>query len=76
MLQEPYQIIDLTTENLQDYNLLCLQSKKDSEGYKAKIAWFKNRFQEGLRIKLLNVLEGKRGYRTRGFIEYIPGDYT
>jgi GNAT superfamily N-acetyltransferase len=36
----------------------------------------KDRFKEGLRIKLLLVNEGSRGgFTSRGFIEYIPGEY-
>ena len=76
MTKEPYQIIDVTEENLKEHNLFCFQSKKNTEGYQGKVAWFKERFKEGMRIKILNVLEGERGYATRGFIEYIPGEYN
>ncbi|NHJ85898.1 MAG: hypothetical protein FK734_10580 [Asgard group archaeon] len=76
MTIEPYKIIDVTIDNLEQNNLFCLQSKKDSLGYQAKVNWFKDRFKEGMKIKILNVHEGKRGYRTRGFIEYIPSEYT
>jgi L-amino acid N-acyltransferase YncA len=44
-------------------------SKKKSEGYGRKLAWLKNRFSEGMRIKMLTLPE-------RGFIEYIPGEYA
>ncbi len=37
----------------------------------------KKRFKEGLRLKLLLINEGpRRGFTSRGFIEYIPGEYT
>jgi N-acetylglutamate synthase-like GNAT family acetyltransferase len=50
-----------------------LQSKKNSEGYRDKAEWLRKRFKEGLRLKLLLVNEGaRRGFRARGFIEYVP----
>ena len=37
----------------------------------------KDRFKDGLCLKLLLINEGpKRGFTSRGFIEYIPGEYT
>lgn len=70
-----YKIIDITPDNVDKYDLLCVKSKKQSEGYQNKLTWFKERYLEGLRIKLLMVNE--RGKMTsRGFIEYIPGEYT
>ncbi len=33
------------------------------------LAWLKKRFDEGLKIKMLELPE-------RGFIEYIPGEYA
>jgi hypothetical protein len=44
-------------------------SKKKSEGYRKKLDWLQQRFNEGLRIKML-------GQGERGFIEYIPGEYA
>ena len=44
-------------------------SKKKSEGYQRKLRWFKDRFAEGMRIKMLALPE-------RGFIEYIPGEHA
>jgi len=41
-------------------------SKPDLPGYREKLAWVKERFQEGLRIKVV-------GRGSRGFIEYMPG---
>lgn len=76
-IQETYRIIDVNRANIDRYGLFCLQSKKNTEGYKNKIEWAKKRFNEGLRVKLLLVDEGaKRGFRARGFIEYIPGKYA
>ena len=76
-IRKAYRIVDINKANIGEYGLFCLQSKKNTEGYKKKVAWVKERFNEGLRVKLLLVNEGaKRGFRTRGFIEYIPGEYA
>ena len=72
-----YKIVDLNEANIDDYGAFCLQSKKKTKGYRDKFEWIKERFREGLRLKLLLVNEGaKRGFRARGFIEYIPGEYA
>ena len=44
-------------------------SKRKSEGYARKLRWLKQRFAEGLRIKMFALPE-------RGFIEYIPGEFA
>lgn len=76
-IREAYRIVDVNEANIDRYGLFCLQSKKNTEGYKNKIAWAKECFSEGLHVKLLLVDEGaKRGLRARGFIEYILGEYT
>jgi hypothetical protein len=70
-----YEIIDVTPNNMDEFDLFCVKSKKKSEGYINKSDWFRARYKEGLRIKLLWVND--RGKMTsRGFIEYIPGEYT
>jgi GNAT superfamily N-acetyltransferase len=75
--QEAYRIVDVNQANIGQCGLLCLKSKKKTEGYKNKVKWAKERFRDGLRIKLLLVNEGaKRGLTARGFIEYIPGEYA
>lgn len=72
-----YQIVDVNAANVDSVGSFCLQSKKHTEGYKAKVEWMKRRFREGLRYKLLLVNEGaKRGFRARGFVEYIPGEFA
>lgn len=76
-VQRAYRIVDVNKANIDEYGLFCLQSKKKTEGYRNKLEWAKERFKEGLHIKLLLVNEGaKRGFRARGFIEYIPGEYA
>ncbi len=77
MTEVLYDIVDVTDENVDEYDVFCLKSKAREEGYRNKVAWFKEQFKEGLRIELLRVYEGeKRGFRSRGFIEYVPGEHT
>lgn len=63
------EIIDVGAENVDKTGFFCFMSKKKSEGYQRKIAWLRDRFREGLQIKMLTLPE-------RGFIEYIPGEYA
>jgi GNAT superfamily N-acetyltransferase len=73
MGESDYRIVDLDETNIDKYGAFCLQSKKKSKGYRDKFEWIKERFKDGLRLKLLLVYEGtKRGFRARGFIEYMP----
>jgi ribosomal protein S18 acetylase RimI-like enzyme len=75
--EEAYRIVEVDESNIDDYGLFCQKSKKNSEGYRSKVKWVKERFKEGLRIRLLLVNEGpRRGLTSRGFIENIPGEYT
>lgn len=77
MNESEYRIVDVNTDNIDRVGAFCLQSKKRTDGYKAKVKWMKQRFSEGLRYKLLLVNEGvKRGFRARGFIEYMPGEFA
>jgi hypothetical protein len=63
------EIIDVNSENVDKTGFFCFLSKKKSPGYSLKLAWLKERFSEGLRLKMLKLPE-------RGFIEYIPGQYA
>jgi len=75
--ESQYKIVDLNNANIDEYGTFCLQSKKNTKGYKEKLEWTKERLKEGLHLKLLLVNEGaKRGFRARGFIEYIPSEYA
>jgi len=77
MSESEYRIVDVNAANVDSVGAFCLQSKKHTEGYKAKIEWMKRRFKEGLRYKVLYVNEGaKKGFRARGFVEYIPGEFA
>ncbi len=75
--KQSFMIVEVNESNIDEHGLFCLKSKKDTEGYQRKIEWAKERLKEGLRVKLLLVNEGpKRGFRSRGFIECIPGEYA
>lgn len=77
MSKSTFKIIDVNESNLDEYDLFCHKSRKKEPGYQNKVNWIKERFKEGLRLKLLLVDEGtKRGFTSRGFIEYIPGEYA
>ncbi len=76
MSKKTYKIVDVNESNLDDYDLFCHKSRKQGQGYQNKVKWIKERFKEGLRLKLLHVQETKRGWTSRGFVEYIPGEYA
>jgi hypothetical protein len=63
------EIVDVNASNVDEMGFFCAMSKPGLVGYQEKLAWAKDRFREGLRIKLI-----QRG--SRGFIEYIPGEFA
>lgn len=66
----PFDIIDVTPENVEKVGFFCFMSKRKTAGYARKLAWVKNRLAEGMHIRFCNSGGG------RGFIEYIPGEYA
>lgn len=64
-------IIDVVPSNVVKTGFFCKMSQRSSVGYRRKLDWLEGRFAEGLRIKLLDLSQGGRG-----FIEYIPGEYA
>jgi GNAT superfamily N-acetyltransferase len=64
-------IVEVNGENVSDKGFFCYMSKKKSEGYQRKLKWLRNRFDEGMKIKMLDLRQGGRG-----FIEYIPGEFA
>jgi L-amino acid N-acyltransferase YncA len=64
-------LIDVNQQNVTDAGFFCKMSQPKSAGYRRKLAWLEARFAEGLRIKLLDLSQGGRG-----FVEYIPGEYA
>jgi len=61
MTKSGYKIVDVSESNLDEYDLFCHKSKKEGEGYSNKVKWIKERFKEGLKLKLLLVKETKPG---------------
>jgi len=61
-------IVDLNEGNMLNYGI-CGYKDIRREGYTEKIAWMKQRFAEGMKIKML--VSERDG--AQGMIEYIPG---
>ncbi len=68
---DDYKIITVDSNNVEEFGFFCINNKKHP-GYVAKLAWLQRRFEEGMRIKLIQAANGKMA----GFLEYIPGAYT
>jgi hypothetical protein len=64
------EIIDTNANNILDYGI-CGYKDVRKPGYPEKIAWLKDRFIEGMKIKTL--YSDRDG--TQGMIEYMPGEY-
>ena len=64
-------VIDVNASNVSQTGFFCYMSKRKTEGHRRKLAWVTARFGEGMRIKMLDLSLGERG-----FIEYIPGEYA
>ena len=62
-------IIDVNLTNVDKLGFFCRMSKMKTAGNQKKLAWLRKRFNEGLKIKMLELPE-------RGFIEYIPGEFA
>ncbi|MFH1940602.1 MAG: GNAT family N-acetyltransferase [bacterium] len=70
-MSEKVQLIELTSDNVLEYGV-CGYKNIKRPGYPEKIRWLNDRFQEGLKIKVIH--SEKDG--TQGMIEYIPGEYA
>ena len=71
MLPTP-EIVRITADNIADHpQTICFINPKQAS-FPEKVKWLKQRFTEGLVIKLL-YLQGEK--RSVGFIEYVPGKY-
>lgn len=64
-----FNIIDVNADNVEQTGFFCFMSRRKAEGFQLKLDWLKQRFAEGMRIKMFELPE-------RGFIEYIPGEYA
>jgi hypothetical protein len=71
-LTDDISIIDLTPDNIADYGVCGYSNVERHVELQRKIAWFKEYYLKGLRIKAL--LSKKGGYQ--GMLEYIPGKYA
>jgi hypothetical protein len=69
-------IVDVNGDNVAEEGFFCYKSKPKSEGYRRKLAWLRERFSEGLRLKILYADRGDGRNRSFAFIEYIPGEYA
>lgn len=65
------QMIDVHMDNINEKGFFCMRSKPKSKGYQEKLAWLKERFQEGLKLKII-----EEDGQPKGFIEYIPSEYA
>ena len=64
------EIVDTNSENILQYGVCGYKDIKRA-GYPEKIEWLKDRYQEGMKIKILH----SESDGTQGMIEYIPGEY-
>ena len=75
MGESDFKIVDVNEANFDEFGAFCVKSKKNTQGFQDKAEWMKKRFKEGLRYKVLYVKE-RKGFASRGFIEYIPSEYA
>jgi hypothetical protein len=67
------EIVSVNLQNLSQHpGIICFINPKHPS-YSLKIEWLKERFSEGLKIKLLYI-EGQK--KAAGFIEYVPGEFA
>ncbi|MBE0661365.1 MAG: GNAT family N-acetyltransferase [Bacteroidales bacterium] len=67
------EIVSVNLQNLSEHpGIICFINPKHPS-YSLKIDWLKERFSEGLKIKLLYI-EGQK--KAAGFIEYVPGEFA
>jgi GNAT superfamily N-acetyltransferase len=71
MMTEQAEILSIGATNVEQKGFFCYKSKPKTPGYQKKLAWLKDRFAEGMRIKVLY-----EDGRSKAFIEYIPGEYA
>jgi GNAT superfamily N-acetyltransferase len=68
-MDTPGNLIDVTAENMDRVGFFCYMSQHEKPGFALKLAWLRERFTEGLKIKMLRLPE-------RGFIEYVPWEFA
>ena len=66
-------ILTVNEDNLNEFpQVVCFINAKN-EHHGMKITWLRERFREGLRIKVMK-LQGEKSIV--GFVEYVPGEYA
>jgi len=63
------EIKEVTLDNIGELGVFCIKDK-NSTGSQAKVAWFKKKLNQGLKMKIVFSSSGKQV----GFIEYIPSE--
>jgi predicted Rdx family selenoprotein len=67
-----YKIVRVNPENFKEHpQAICFINQKHKY-YNKKVEWFREQYENGLRIIILYIKGEKRSV---GFIEYIPGEY-
>ena len=67
------ELITVSPDTLADYRGISCFMNPEQEGAKIRIDWIRERFSEGLTIRILIVPDTRK---TVGYIEYIPGEYA
>ena len=63
------ELVTVTAENVAKTGFFCKMSARGKPGYEQKLAWLRERFAEGLQMRLL-------GGGERGFVEFMPGAHA
>ena len=72
-MNQKIHIVAVGKQNMSDHpGVVCFINPKHPS-YPLKVEWLKERFSEGLQIKLL-YLEGQK--KAAGYIEYVPGKFA
>ncbi|MCK4580975.1 MAG: GNAT family N-acetyltransferase [Dehalococcoidia bacterium] len=66
-----FEIVTVDATNVAKHGFFCQKSKPKSAGYQRKLAWLKQRFSEGMKLKL-----ACENGKSVGFIEYVPGEFA
>ena len=70
-MDENVELVTVDGASVEERGFFCYKSKPKSEGYQNKLAWLKERIDEGLVIKILYEND-----RSVGFIEYVPAEHA
>ena len=65
------EIVTVDAMNVEKHGFFCYKSKPKSPGYRQKLDWLRERFTEGLSIKIVY-----ENGRLVGFVEVTPGEYA